>query len=272
MTTKGKKILLLVISTTILLFATVVGFMIYSSSKKMAQEKNDTNIPPAESVVVTTTGTKTKEPDPTEGWKTVKVESHNLQFKYPEKLGNPEKEEHTPSEMDIVPSVKQQIVRFTGSNATKVAVVDVISIADYKKNNQFAEKLATIKNIYEKSSAEGAEELTATFINAATLASTSPQYIETADKKYRGIYYFANIGQANTTELSSVIVMTDNKNIVQFIFTHEADNASQYETDLYEPNSALMSYVKSLTENSNETVARNFKETYKLMAQSLEEL
>ncbi|MBP6930025.1 hypothetical protein KBB60_00235 [Patescibacteria group bacterium] len=272
MTTKGKRLLLIAIIATVFLFAIVIGLVIYFSNKKLAQEANGTDVPPVESIAVTTTGTKTKEYNPTEGWKTVKVESHGLQFKYPEKLGNPEKEEYIPGEVELMPSVRSQIIRFTGNNALELAMVDVMSIADYKENNEFSEKLAKIQTIYESSSAEGANELTATFLNAGVLISSPAEYIETADKKYRGIYYFANIGQAYSTKLSCVIVMTDNKNIIQFLYMQDADNASRYEADLNDENSTLARYIKALNEDSDESTTRNFKETYKLMALSLEEL
>jgi len=213
------------------------------------------------------------ETDPTTTWETLEVSSRNLSFKYPASLGTPKLEEYQASEDAPYIDIDSYNIQFEGNRELQTNYAEIIRYSDYENDSQFKTKADTIKKIYTTRKADGGEKLYATFINAAFLAAGEPHYLETADGKYRGIYYFANIGQAYSTTIDCIMLMTDGTdNVIQFHFSQEADNANQYTATLNQDNSPFAQYVEALTSTSSESIVQDFMSTYKYMALSLKSL
>jgi hypothetical protein len=210
--------------------------------------------------------------DETTGWKTATDNTYGLSFKYPSTWPNAKIESSAGGENAIQPISSDNITfgANTSSDDFYIRDVNVTKYSDYP--DSWSDKLTVMKKVYTNKNAIGADKLLLPGVEAATMANTAPTYIATADGKWRGIYYFANIGQAYTTEISCVIQMTDGtNNIVQFFVSQDSKKAAQYKGKLGE-NSPFLTYVSSLTASSDETVVTNFNEIFQYMAKSLKSL
>ncbi|MEK7096387.1 MAG: hypothetical protein AAB881_00335 [Patescibacteria group bacterium] len=208
----------------------------------------------------------------TVNWKTLTDKTYNLSFEYPDTWPDGAAT-YEAGVADSPQPVNQDSILFGGKsegNGYYIRGATVTKYSDYP--NTSAATLTKMKNVFNNKSAAGAEKLMLPGVNAGILANTAPTYIATDDGKWRGVYYFANIGQAYTSYVSCVVQMTDGtNNIVQFLFSQDSKKAAQYQTGLGE-NSPFLTYVKALTTASDETVVTNFNDIFQYMAKSLKSL
>lgn len=217
----------------------------------------------------TATPATTVAPNPTEGWKTYTDSTYHASFKYPATWANAVAEGIVGEENTPTPVSYNSVVFGTSSSGKYGSRVAELSNYTAYANSNIAEDITTLKGVYTSKNAASAAKLWLPPGGASIMAASAPQYIETADGSWRGIYYFANIGQAYTTTLSCMIIMTDGSaSIVQLDIAMESDNAAQYTSTLGQ-NENFPNYVKSLDLNSTETIVTEFKSIYKIIAQSL---
>jgi hypothetical protein len=208
-------------------------------------------------------------PNPTEGWKTYTDSTYHSSFKYPATWPNAQVE-GVVGEPGTPTPVSYNSVVFGISDDAKYHIrsVDLSNYTAYSGSG-LEDSITKLQTLYTTKSATGAAKLWLPPSAASIMAASAPQYLETADAKWRGLYYFANIGQAYSTTISCMVIMTDGSaNIVQLHLSVDSDNAAQYAATLGQDES-FQNYVKSLDLNSTETIVTEFKSIYKIIAQSL---
>lgn len=209
--------------------------------------------------------------DKTAGWKTATDTRYSLSFKYPSTWPDAEIG-YQAGEADSPQPISSGGAIFAPNNDYYNRAVEITKYSDYPAS--WNDKLTIMKNVYNNKSVTGADKLLLPGTNAATMANTAPTYIATFDGRWRGIYYFANIGQDYSTSITCVIQMTDGtNNIVQFFFSQESIKGTQYkEGPGLGEGSPFLTYVSGLTTSSDETVVTNFNEIFQYMAKSLKTL
>lgn len=249
-----------------------------SNIAKLRAETKITELKSTETPTTTTITPTIKEVDPTADWKTYTDAHYNISFKYPKTWKTPTAGFNDASSgEDLLIPLSQQWVNFDESAFDKTVSANITNYTDlasyYSKGSESktATSLDILKTVFKNKSATGAEKLAVFPINAATMAASAPTYIENKDAKWRGVYYFANIGQAYTTNLDCLIVMTDGASkVVQFHFMLPSDKASQYQATVEQENSSYVKYVNSLTSSSDETIVQNYKNIYQYIIKSLQ--
>jgi len=275
----------LIVLITVIVTAGLVGGGVYYMMKKKSDSdtkslndrisalETQLNTASTKEAVSPATADTAPTVDPTEGWKTLNITSRGVSFKYPSSIGTPKTEDYTASSEGPTVDIDSYEVTFEGNSALQIANARVVRFSDYAKDAQFKAKADAIKQIYTSKSATGGKKLFATFINAAFLAAGEPQYIQTTDGKYRGIYYFASIGQSYSTTIDCIVLMTDGTdNVIQFHFSQNSDKASQYQATIQQENSPFVQYVNTLTAASTDTIAKDLTAIYKNMALSIKPL
>lgn len=244
---------------------------IESKTEKPATEEENTQTTPVAQPVTPTVI------NPTTDWNTYTDTHYKISFKYPKTWKAPIATFIDGSGGESMIPLSQQNVNFDQTpDATNHNVVDLTNFTDLASYytasslSQADSSLQTLKNVYTTRSASAASKLTVIPVNAGVFAATAPTYIESTDGKWRGVYYFANIGQAFGTTLYCVINMTDGTaNVAQLFFSAPSDKAAQYEATVNQENSPFLEYVSALTLDSSEKLVNDFKNTFQYMAKSL---
>jgi len=215
------------------------------------------------------------EADPTDGWQTYLDSKYELSFKYPADWQEPEVDDIKADQ--AISLIDYRYVDFKESGY-RIRSVDLSFYKEYQDTNQ-EEDLEKLKEVYQSQSAAGADEIWLPHGNAAFGASTKPEYLETEDGQYRGIYYFANIGQAYTTDLDCLVIMTDGASkIFQLHIAKKSDYSDQYEVEFSGSSSEYSKayqkyydYVETIdSQTSDESLVEEFNSIYKYIALSLE--
>lgn len=160
--------------------------------------------------------TVTTTPNPTATWKIYASSTYNVSFKYPENLAAPRNSIET-TETAPIGLAKAEIISFLDDKLSPSLMVSSsrVWVEDY------APLLKTLQQTYEKRSVTSNLAKDYPYIvNAANVASTTPQYIESSDGIYRGVYWYGYYGQDFDSSVKSLplnnlnFVVTDNKNTV----------------------------------------------------------
>lgn len=245
-----------------------------SNITKLRNEAKTTELEPTS----TTTPTITTTPivDPTSDWKTYTDTHYKISFKYPKIWKTPTDGFNEANSEDLMIPLSQQWINFDATATGRLDFVNTTNYTDlasyYSKSPASATttSLDILKTVYKDKSATGSQKLTVIPINAGIMAANAPIYIQSTDAKWRGVYYFANIGQDYGTALDCMIVMTDGTSkVIQFHFMLPSDKSSQYIATIAQENSPYVQYVNNLTLTSDETLVQNFKNTYQYIAKSL---
>lgn len=284
---KKRNILLIIL---IVLVVVLLGVLAYFLGRNTGKKDDTTaTVTPSTTVLATTTvsatatakATATATPDPTTGWKTYSNSDIGLQFKYPNSWSDPTEEKQVGSSDSPIP-VDYTYVDFKGSG-TQIKSADLSKVSSYS-GSAIEENKNKLMTVFSTKSASGADKLMAPSANAAIMANTVPKYIQTADAKFRGIYYFATIGQSYSTTLDAVIILTDGSDkIVQFLFSADSIKSSDYPcisgtdsncsgSDLEDQTTKFNTYVAAITDTSSETIVKDFNSTYKNIALSVKSL
>jgi len=226
------------------------------------------------SATKTTSKSLTKTVDPYSGWKSYKSDKYALSFKYPSDWNDATEGKN--EDLEMIP-VDYTGISFGDDSKYSVALSKTTDYTDQSKDS-----VDLLKRIFDGSS----NEVTTIWLppgNAAIQAYVIPKYIETTDRKWRGIYYFANIGNGYSTAITALAVLTDgNDNIVQLSLTGDSIKSSEYpcisgeQTDcssskLEEQVSGFHEYINTIDEaNSSETVIKDFHSTLKKVVASLQ--
>ncbi|MCX6808785.1 MAG: hypothetical protein NTW50_03925, partial [Candidatus Berkelbacteria bacterium] len=270
-------IVIAVVATAIL----VGGGTWYFLNKKATSDKKDlqaqidalggkTTVTTDDSTATTTTPSDTAS-DPTTSWKTLTDSHYSLSLKYPDSWPTTTTTYMTAAENDFlgVAASNANFVSSSMADKGKIRNVDISKLSDFTDTTTKAEA-TQMKTVYSSKSASGATgKIYLGAMNAAIAGATAPTYIETTDGKFRGIYYFASIGQDYSTTIDCVIVMTDNTNSITFHFALPSDKAKDYTKADGTINPTFLTYVQALTTSSTETIVTEFNSTYKYMALSL---
>jgi hypothetical protein len=224
--------------------------------------------------------TTTVTTDPTSDWKTYTNSKYGISFKYP-KTWSIEDDQYSAKNVDEMVPISQQNVNFDrgvkliGENTNKKVYVDLTSIADYSGVEGTEEDISAIKSVYSSKAVGTALKLWLPPSNAGVMAGTTPSYIESSDKKYRGIVYFANIGQDYNASLDCMIILTDNISIFQLRAHDVSDKGNEYFEGATADNFEIaatnyQNYMKGLTiKSTDETVIDDYNETFKYIGLSV---
>jgi len=258
--------LIIVLAAAVLLGGGAIFWYYYKVAPDMDIEVDIVSPIKVSKKATTTDSTTTNE---TKDWKTYTNDIYGVTFKYP-KNWTTKTESVKSGDGPIL--VDYDIVSIsTGDKKYYISEVDISKYSDYKKTSDYDYEadVEKIKKVYSTKSLVGTEKLMLPPVNATVMASNTPNYIQTSDAKYRGIYYFANIGQDVSTMLDCVIILTDGtSNIIQFHFAMLSDKLD-VDSNRGTIDSQFSNYVQSLNTNSNETIVENFNIIYKQMALSV---
>ena len=261
--------LVIILLVIILALIGVVSWLVIKKPVKVGQ----TATPTATAATAKKTATKTavKTANPYSDWKTYKSDKYGIQFKYPASYPDATEEENDVQGM--IP-VEYTLVKLSDDYTKSVDLSNTSAYSDQYKTD--VDQLISNYN----GTAEDMKPLWLPPGNAAIQASTVPEKYNTPDDKWRGIYYFATIGNGYSTKLTAMVVLTDGAKIVQFAFADNSDKSSDYpcvtsnascsgdqvEADAHK----FWDYVNTLKNSDSETVMKNFRSTYKKIVNSLE--
>jgi len=208
--------------------------------------------------------------DPTDGWKTFTDSNYATTLKYPSTLPVPTLSVVKMGAQDIFPNINWDNIKFPVQVAEQSygTSVNISTLAEYKNSSAYVQSYNQIMSVYNNKNASGASKLLMPPENAQITASSSPTYIENTNGEYRGIYYFANIGQDYSTDLALIAILTNNKNVVELNVTMNSDKSAQYTSTLGK-DSTFPSYVANLNSSSDETIANEFLSTYQYLIKSI---
>jgi hypothetical protein len=247
----------------ILLILIVGGFFWWQQSKTEREESMETREEPETTV----------EEDPTAGWETYRDRSYQLSFKYPADWPKP-KVEDLEADNFIVP-IDYRSLDFSEGESENFGI-EVVDLSDYRayRGDSLEKDLDKLKNIYQAREATGAKNLWLPSGHAGQLASTQPEYIETADGEFRGIYYFSAISQGFGPVIDCLIIMTDGQDkVFQLHMAGESDKATLYQGDSDQTTNRYSLYIKTLDpETSTETIVTKFNTIYRYIALSLKSI
>lgn len=185
-------------------------------------------------------------PDAVEGWATYTDKEHQLSFRYPATFG-------APKVTVVEPSVDGPWWDFAGTSLVFGDYVRSIDLTTYdsylKSTSADAELKANVGTLQDIFVARGKTNLKPPSkpiwlppANAAITHYTRPRYIENSAGTFRGVYYFARIGQDDPPEGLNpegrledlVIVLSDGKSRIFQLHIHlpldyEAPNPNDYQ-------------------------------------------
>jgi hypothetical protein len=223
--------------------------------------------------------------DVTADWKNFTDNTHSLSFKYPATWGMKSSQDAKKNEEEMV-YVDQSITVLSNGKTEENSNIGltytyITNISDYDKNivahNKDIDELLSVYNNKEVGANTAKENIWLPSSNAAIIATSSPEYIESKDGTFRGIVYFANIGQGFSTGLDCVIVMTNGKKIFQ-LHSSGGSVKSDYYKGIFSGDAVVsekliqefFTYIKTLTsKNVEETVIKDYNDIYKNIALSL---
>lgn len=207
----------------------------------------------------------------TSEWKTYQNKSYGVSFKYPKEWPTPKEEKISKDDEPIL--VASTYLDFNSTNKAIQYSADISNFSGY--GAAYSKDLEKLKTIFASKKVDGNEKLWLPPSNAMIVAHSKTSYIETPDKKYRGLYFFANIGQDISTDLDCLIIMTDGtENIIQIHIAGKSIKASDYQKQNITQNEKaqkdFQNYVKSLTSKStDEPIIKDFASTYSVIAKSI---
>lgn len=108
-----------------------------------------------------------------------------------------------------------------------------------------------------------------------TGAYTSPNYIETPDSRFRGVYFFGNFPQSIESDIHCFILLTNGRVVFSFYAGVLSNNPRYADADFSSDSNASLkdefsTYVQNIDPlTSNETVVQNFKKFYRPIAESI---
>lgn len=273
---KHKPWLMIALLGVILVLVAIVIYLLVVK-KPFNQTAVTTATPSATAATVNKTATKiaTKTVNPYSGWKTYKSTKYGVRFKYPSDYPDATENINDPQDIVITP-VEYTTVKLSDDNTKSV---DLSNVSVY--GDDFKTDIDLLISNY-NGTAEDMKTLWLPLGNAAIQANTVPEKIATPDNKWRGIYYFANIGNGYSTKLTAMVVLTDKTTIVQFALADELDKSADYPCLLSNSSCSadqvksdarkLWDYVNTLKNDDNETVMKNFRSTYKKIIDSLKSI
>jgi len=272
-----------VIAVSVLATAALVGggtYYLTTAQAEKEQEKLQLQIDELSEKLTPTTGKNDAQDgesneevasDPTANWKTITDSSFSISFKYPDSWPTTTSKYLSAEDNDFA-GVAGANANFTTSDIKdkgKIRLVKMTKLADYTTTGDKSQ-VTQLKSVYSaKNTSAATTIIMLPHVNAAIAGSTKPTYIETADGVFRGVYYFASIGQDYSTMLDCVIVLTDNTNVVTLHFALPSDKAANYKKSDGTIDPSFLDYVKALTTESDEALIKEFNSVYKYIAQSL---
>ena len=272
---KDRSLIVIVILLLIIagMFFWIVGY--WMGNKKNNQSANASptaTVSPTPKLITTTA-------DQYSGWKTYESSDYSLKFKYQGDWNDPTVTVNKKSDQGMIP-IDYTNVAFKNSNGETVSVqLSKVSAYD-EESAEIKSNVDKILKVYKTKGALGAEGIWLPYSNAGIQATNSAKYIETADGNYRGIYYFANISQGYSSEITAITIMTDGiENIFQLQYSAESANKDDYpcinssscsSEEMQADMKKFQDYVRNLDDSSSEPVVKELNGTLKKIAQSLE--
>lgn len=157
-------------------------------------------------------------------WKTYTSTVYGLSFSYPPEWGAPKTSILKAGEGEGFFDLAAESARFTAPNKSGFRDFDVATVKTLKASSMnLTSDVAALDKVY---TSKSAASLTTPVVlppeNAAVVASSIPQYIQSADGAYRGVYYYTfltqNDSQASATKKLTdlYIILTNQTNVVRF--------------------------------------------------------
>ncbi len=262
---RSRKWLVIVLVVIILAAAAFLIYRKYSSAAPLTS--------PSPSPIATKSPspmpTVTVSSNPTGNWKTYNDIKYSLTFKYPDSWPEPQLTSYNqPDPLSFV-QIANDYLDYNPNDSGKYyfQTVEISLLADYKSSQGSAYN--KLLNVYNNKTATGADKIWMPPSNAAIIAAGPPVYIENNDGSYRGIYYFGTIGQALSTNIDLVAILTNGKNVFQLHIALKSDQSAQYESTLLSNPEKFQKYVEGLTTSSDETIVKEFNSIYQYIIKSV---
>ena len=210
-----------------------------------------------------------------EGWRTFQSAEYGLSFKYP--TAWPVAKAEIIAKDDSSSTTANQCVNLNSDilDANSVSRSMTLSkFSDY--GSESAGDLEKIKAVFSSKSVAGLDSLTLPAARAKIWSHTTPEYVETADGKFRGLVYFVNIGQAYTFNLSVIALLTDGQSkIFQLQISGKSTKSDEYYKKSGDPEAAETEYTAFLapltTKSVEQPTIKEYNDTIIYVIKSLEE-
>ena len=208
----------------------------------------------------------------TKDWKTYEDKTHGVSFKYPKDWTDAPKVNNYAGSEAMIDRASREIVFKDCAKDKLCASVSLSTYDTYKAD--FADSLAALQAIYKNRKVSPTDNKLS-FPPLPIIAKSSAKYIETSDGKFRGLYYFANLGQETSYNVYDVIILTDGTDKVVQIKAGRDTSVMQKEfacvttaTCKESDQASIKKYIEGLTDLSKEQIITEL-ETYKNIAKSL---
>ena len=199
----------------ILLVGLSIGAYLLGKAGVIKEDKNEATTESTTLAKAVTT-TSTPENSVPSSWKSYYDNDYLISFKYPNTWDNPKIEINKKGEGWFNLDYKDLIFE-NGQDGTWKSV-ELSNYSTYTENSDLQAKVEKLKTIYQTKTVNPTEWFWLPPSNAAVVATSKVQYLENNDGTYRGVYYFAYIGQgeveptSNTRKMFNlVMVLTDGK-------------------------------------------------------------
>ncbi len=206
------------------------------------------------------------------GWQTFTSKDYGVSFQYPKSW--PVARAELVAKDDPIPVASQYIN--LGTNVTDanfvMRSVELTKISDY--SSPLSESTQKIKGIFDSRSTEGIDKIMLPPVNARIWNNTKPEYLETPDGSFRGIVYFANIGQDYSFNLNCIILLTDGKDkIFQLEVNGTSTKTAEYSQktgDMESLEKEYGNFISGLTtQNVEQPIIKEYVDNLKLIALSV---
>jgi len=211
--------------------------------------------------------------------KTYADQDYSLSFDYPSRLGLPQATSIQPESEGPWWDFKQNSIVFGDySVVVSATTLDSIRMSE-NASGELKKDVDSLVTVFKNRKSNLTTPLWLPPSNASIQYHTTPQYIENSDGSFRGVYYYAFIGQELPEEVNGSVKMGDIVAVVSDgtgrIFQVHArlypdyGSADSYE---YENVSCMDNESKTAKCVVNKQVTADFSSTYKKMIESLKSL
>ncbi|MDP2587429.1 MAG: hypothetical protein Q8P33_01470 [bacterium] len=169
------------------------------------------------------------------GWETYSDRSYLVDFEYPPEWAPLEVFDDYQSFFSDLVSTEVEFA--AGAADYRSLSISTLSDLEFLDLEPVTDAVATLKSVYASKNAEGiAQAPLPLLVNAGIFYNTDPVYVQSASGSYRGVYYFAQIGNGlpqTGPEIqlpALVMVLTNGDEVVQFTTDMGVDLDSLLET------------------------------------------
>lgn len=213
--------------------------------------------------------------DATKDWKTYEDKTYGISFKYPKDWTDSPKVNNYEGSEAMIDRASREIV-FKDFDKDKLSATVSFSNYDTYKTD-FSDSITALQAIYTNKKVSSTDNKLS-FPPLPIIAKSSAKYIETSDGKFRGLYYFANVGQDTSSNVYDIIILTDGQSKIVQIKAGRDTTVMQSEFACVKTGKCkdadsanIKKYTEALTDSSKEQIISELG-IYKNIAKSVKSI